>query len=146
MVKLRWQSNPQRPHQSSQSPPANHVQPRQATVIVIEPPSSPNPVVGLGDGTTNATSISAIHAVASRGGGRRSSSDSSASSTPPLQANPKNVQNLCPRAHSTQGISRAKIKTVKLTVSVIVGYIISSAPFTCVQLWGAWGVITNCKY
>ena len=43
------------------------------------------------------------------------------------------------RSHSVQGISKAKIKTVKLTVVVIVGYIVCSAPFICVQLWAALG-------
>ena len=34
--------------------------------------------------------------------------------------------------------SRAKIKTVKLTVAVIGLYIICSAPYICVQLWSAY--------
>ena len=37
--------------------------------------------------------------------------------------------------------SRAKIKTVKLTVAVIGLYIICSAPFTCVQLWSTYGTV-----
>lgn len=36
-------------------------------------------------------------------------------------------------------LSRAKIKTVKLTVVVIVGYIVCSTPFICVQLWATYG-------
>ena len=35
-------------------------------------------------------------------------------------------------------LSRAKIKTVKLTVAVIGLYIICSAPYICVQLWSAY--------
>ncbi|TRY61998.1 hypothetical protein TCAL_11530 [Tigriopus californicus] len=31
------------------------------------------------------------------------------------------------------------MKTVKLTVVVIMGYIICSTPFICVQLWATWG-------
>ena len=44
-----------------------------------------------------------------------------------------------PRSSSIKGISRAKIKTVKLTVVVILGYIVCSAPFICVQLWATFG-------
>ena len=43
-----------------------------------------------------------------------------------------------PRAHSLEGISRAKIRSVKQTVVVILGYIICSAPAILVQLWKAW--------
>ena len=43
------------------------------------------------------------------------------------------------RTHSVQGISKAKIKTVKLTVVVILGYIFCSAPFICIQLWATFG-------
>ncbi len=53
-----------------------------------------------------------------------------------------------PRTHSIIGVSRAKIKTVKLTIVVIACYILCSAPFTCVQLYSVYadpgeGV---CKY
>jgi len=44
-----------------------------------------------------------------------------------------------PRVHSSRNISRAKIKTVKLTVAVIAGYILSSAPFICVQIVVTFG-------
>ena len=44
-----------------------------------------------------------------------------------------------PRTHSHKNISRAKIKTVKLTVAVIAGYILCSAPFVCVQLYAIFG-------
>ncbi|CAG2111190.1 unnamed protein product [Medioppia subpectinata] len=43
-----------------------------------------------------------------------------------------------PRSHSLLGLTRAKIKTVKITVVVIVCYIICSSPFVCVQLWAYW--------
>ncbi len=44
-----------------------------------------------------------------------------------------------PRTHSVRGISRAKIKTIKLTVVVIAGYILCSTPFICVQLYSVYG-------
>jgi len=40
-----------------------------------------------------------------------------------------------PRVHSVAGISRAKIKTVKLTVTIIICYIVCSSPFIGAQLW-----------
>ena len=43
-----------------------------------------------------------------------------------------------PRAHSLEGISRAKIRSVQQTVVVIVSYVICSAPVVVVQLWNAW--------
>lgn len=43
-----------------------------------------------------------------------------------------------PRSHSIRSISRAKIKTVKLTVTVILCYVVCSAPFISVQLWHVW--------
>ncbi|XP_075536292.1 oxytocin receptor-like [Dermacentor variabilis] len=47
---------------------------------------------------------------------------------------------LVPRSHSSaRGLSRAKIKTVKITVVVISFYIICSSPFICVQMWMYWG-------
>ena len=42
---------------------------------------------------------------------------------------------ICPRSHSTKAISNAKIKTVKLTVVVVAGYLICSAPYICIQLY-----------
>ncbi|CAL4165288.1 unnamed protein product, partial [Meganyctiphanes norvegica] len=42
--------------------------------------------------------------------------------------------------HSVRGISRAKIKTVKLTVTVIACYITCSMPFSVAQLWSVWDV------
>ena len=43
------------------------------------------------------------------------------------------------RSHSIRTISNAKIKTVKLTVVVVVGYLVCSAPFVFVQLYTVWG-------
>ena len=43
--------------------------------------------------------------------------------------------------HTSSLFSRAKIKTVKLTVAVIGLYIICSAPFICVQLWSTYGTV-----
>ena len=40
-----------------------------------------------------------------------------------------------PRIHSMQGLTRAKIKTVKITLVVITCYVLCSSPFLCVQLW-----------
>ncbi|XP_065341116.1 oxytocin receptor-like [Cloeon dipterum] len=45
---------------------------------------------------------------------------------------------LQPRVHSIRGISRAKLKTVKLTVVVIACYVICSSPFISAQLWATW--------
>ncbi|XP_054159922.1 oxytocin receptor-like [Oppia nitens] len=45
---------------------------------------------------------------------------------------------LSPRTHSLHGLSRAKIKSVKITVVVILCYIMCSMPFICVQLWAYW--------
>ena len=44
-----------------------------------------------------------------------------------------------PRTHSTKAISNAKIKTVKLTVVVVAGYLLCSAPFVCIQLYTVFG-------
>ncbi|XP_076058482.1 annetocin receptor-like [Oratosquilla oratoria] len=43
-----------------------------------------------------------------------------------------------PRSHSMRNISRAKIKTIKLTITVILCYVVCSAPFICSQLWSVW--------
>ncbi|KAL1421030.1 hypothetical protein MTO96_004387 [Rhipicephalus appendiculatus] len=48
-----------------------------------------------------------------------------------------------PRSHSVRGLSRAKIKTVKITVVVIVLYIACSSPFICVQMWMYWSPYAN---
>jgi len=51
----------------------------------------------------------------------------------------------CPRSHSIRTISNAKIKTVKLTVAVVVGYLICSAPFVFVQLYTVWAEPGECR-
>lgn len=45
---------------------------------------------------------------------------------------------LHPRSHSIYRISKAKIKTVKVTVVVVICYIVCSSPFICVQVWAYW--------
>ncbi|CAG2164394.1 unnamed protein product [Oppiella nova] len=47
-------------------------------------------------------------------------------------------EDFSPRTHSIHGLSRAKIKTVKITVVVMLCYIMCSTPFICVQLWAYW--------
>ena len=42
-----------------------------------------------------------------------------------------------PRAH-VRGVSKAKVKTVKLTLTVIVCYLICWGPFFVAQMWAAW--------
>ncbi len=44
-----------------------------------------------------------------------------------------------PRSHSgIEGISRAKIKSVRQTVVIIAGYIACSAPAIAFQMWAVW--------
>ena len=43
-----------------------------------------------------------------------------------------------PRTHSVEGISRAKIKSVKQTVVIIAGYVACSTPAVAVQMWAVW--------
>lgn len=50
-----------------------------------------------------------------------------------------NVNLITPRSHCCPGkLSRAKIKTIKITVVVIACYVFCSLPFICVQLWVSW--------
>ncbi|KAG9332647.1 hypothetical protein JZ751_014745, partial [Albula glossodonta] len=42
------------------------------------------------------------------------------------------------RASSVVGVSKARIKTVKMTVVIVLAYIICWAPFFTVQLWSVW--------
>lgn len=42
-----------------------------------------------------------------------------------------------PRAH-VRGLSRAKVKTVKLTLTVIICYLVCWGPFFVAQMWSAW--------
>ncbi|UXI15484.1 Nuclear hormone receptor [Sarcoptes scabiei] len=48
---------------------------------------------------------------------------------------PKRLNNSNPRIHSMHGLTRAKIKTVKITLVIITCYVLCSTPFICVQLW-----------
>ena len=49
---------------------------------------------------------------------------------------PKKVA-INPRAH-VRGVSRAKVKTVKLTMAVITCYLFCWGPFFITQMWAAW--------
>lgn len=40
--------------------------------------------------------------------------------------------------HNLKGLSKAKVKTVKVTIVVVLCYIVCSCPFICVQLWAYW--------
>ncbi|MGH0177638.1 UNVERIFIED_CONTAM: hypothetical protein FKN15_075563 [Acipenser sinensis] len=42
------------------------------------------------------------------------------------------------RASSITGVSKARIKTVKMTVVIVMAYIFCWAPFFIVQLWSVW--------
>ncbi|XP_058488465.1 vasopressin V2 receptor-like [Solea solea] len=42
------------------------------------------------------------------------------------------------RASSVAGMSRARVKTIKMTVFIVLAYIVCWAPFFTVQLWSAW--------
>uniref|UniRef100_A0A4W5LM07 Arginine vasopressin receptor 2b, tandem duplicate, 1 n=1 Tax=Hucho hucho TaxID=62062 RepID=A0A4W5LM07_9TELE len=44
------------------------------------------------------------------------------------------------RASSVAGVSKARIKTVKMTVVIVLVYIICWTPFFTVQLWSVWDV------
>ncbi|XP_048878536.1 oxytocin receptor [Brienomyrus brachyistius] len=44
------------------------------------------------------------------------------------------------RTSSVTGLSKARIKTVKMTVVIVLTYIMCWAPFFTVQLWSAWDV------
>jgi arginine vasopressin receptor 1A len=48
-----------------------------------------------------------------------------------------------PRSHSIKGISTAKIKTVKLTVTVILCYIVASTPFIVAELWSTYDPLAH---
>ncbi|XP_076608790.1 vasopressin V2 receptor [Chaetodon auriga] len=47
---------------------------------------------------------------------------------------------LSSRASSVAGVSKARVKTVKMTVVIVLVYIICWAPFFTVQLWSVWDV------
>ncbi|XP_035237784.1 vasopressin V2 receptor-like [Anguilla rostrata] len=48
------------------------------------------------------------------------------------------VHPLPSRASSVVGVSKARIKTVKMTVVIVLAYILCWAPFFTVQLWSVW--------
>ena len=71
-----------------------------------------------------------IHPPSLKKGNRKSSTkDDNSGSTSKM---------LRPRSHSNKNISKAKIKTIKLTMAVILGYIICSAPFCLAQIWSVF--------
>uniref|UniRef100_A0A665TME9 Si:dkey-178o16.4 n=1 Tax=Echeneis naucrates TaxID=173247 RepID=A0A665TME9_ECHNA len=47
---------------------------------------------------------------------------------------------LSSRASSLAGVSKARVKTVKMTVVIVLAYIICWTPFFTVQLWSVWDV------
>lgn len=52
-----------------------------------------------------------------------------------LNGSPKNIRN--PRAH-TKRLSKSKIKTVKMTLTVIICFLVCWAPFFITQMWAAY--------
>ncbi|KAK1901496.1 Vasopressin V1b receptor [Dissostichus eleginoides] len=42
------------------------------------------------------------------------------------------------RASGVAGMSKARVKTLKMTVAIVLAYIVCWAPFFTVQLWSAW--------
>lgn len=84
----------------------------------------------------------------SRSTPRRDSGNSSymvpASPTPSRQRSwrvtrERTTSDKCPRSHSIRTISNAKIKTVKLTVVVVLGHLFCSVPYVFIQLYTVWG-------
>ena len=58
---------------------------------------------------------------------------------PPRQTEPELAASLGRgRSHGVGGISRAKIKTIKLTIVVIIAYLMCWAPFIITQMWWAY--------
>lgn len=53
----------------------------------------------------------------------------------------------CANATSVVGLSKARIKTVKMTVVIVLVYVVCWAPFFTVQLWSVWDddAPTECK-
>ncbi|XP_073324638.1 vasopressin V2 receptor [Pagrus major] len=47
---------------------------------------------------------------------------------------------LSSRASSVAGVSKARVKTVKMTVVIVLAYIVCWTPFFTVQLWSVWDV------
>ena len=54
-----------------------------------------------------------------------------------LNGSPKNIRN--PRAH-TKRLSKSKIKTVKMTLTVIICFLVCWAPFFITQMWSAYDI------
>lgn len=50
----------------------------------------------------------------------------------------RKARHLSSRASSVGSMSRARVKTLKMTVFIVVAYIVCWAPFFTVQLWSAW--------
>lgn len=48
------------------------------------------------------------------------------------------VSRLSSRASTVAGVSKARVKTMKMTVVIVVAYVICWAPFFTVQLWSVW--------
>lgn len=63
------------------------------------------------------------------------SSVSSARSGPPVSFSPLPPSSSRPPANT---LSRAKVKTVKLTLTVVICYLVCWGPFFVVQMWQAW--------
>ncbi|XP_077429406.1 oxytocin receptor-like [Vanacampus margaritifer] len=45
---------------------------------------------------------------------------------------------LGPRASGAAGMSKARVKTLKMTVVIVLAYVVCWSPFFTVQLWSAW--------
>ncbi|KAM6979479.1 oxytocin receptor [Aplochiton taeniatus] len=50
------------------------------------------------------------------------------------------IKPLSSRASSVAGVSKARVKTVKMTVVIVLTYIICWTPFFTVQLWSVWDI------
>ncbi|XP_006807651.2 vasopressin V2 receptor-like [Neolamprologus brichardi] len=50
----------------------------------------------------------------------------------------KGTMGLSSRASGVAGMSKARVKTLKMTVVIVLAYIVCWAPFFTVQLWSAW--------
>ncbi len=51
---------------------------------------------------------------------------------------PRDEGSFRPRTHSIEGITRAKVKSVRQTVIIIMGYVVCSAPAVGFQMWTVW--------
>jgi hypothetical protein len=155
VVRMRWRSSaPTRTTVSTTIECARadedliRLEPQAHHVITVEPPSTSS--LNGAHSQTQTTSFSQIvnDEPLLRGRQRQHSpslDSSSQSPSPPRKSSfgltpaGRGTRIAPPRSHSIRGISRAKIKTVKLTVVVIAGYVACSTPFICAQLWSTWG-------